>query len=299
MALTTIADKGRFSPQFEQLQQELLKIRELPTAPPILCELCELLARETISAAKLAEVLERDPALTSRLLRMANSAYFALAQPVTEVRSACVVLGFDMVKSLAIGVTALESLGRRVGRSFDLNGFWRHSVGVGACAQRVARRLGLRETGTAFCAGVLHDIGKLVLVTLSPRRYAKLLPAPEGRSFRELEHKEYGGDHQAVGEWLGRRWGFPEPLLAVIRSHHDPPAKQGDVPWASILHVANGLASRHGFPAVPMCERCRDEEIGQRVLRELGISPETLARLADELKTDADRVESFVDSARD
>jgi HD-like signal output (HDOD) protein len=297
--LETIADKGGPSPQFEQLQQDLLGIRDLPTAPPVLCALCELLARETVSAGKLAEVLEKDTALTAKLLRMANSAYFALGQPVTEVRSACVVLGFDMVKSLAIGVTALESLGRRVGRSFDLKGFWRHSVGVGAGAQRIARHLGLRETGTAFCAGILHDLGKLVLVTLSPQRYAKLLPAPGSHSLRELEQREYGGDHQAVGDWLGRRWRFPEPLLAMIGSHHDPSGEQGDIAWASILHVANRLAARHGFPSVPACDRCREEELRPDVLSDLGITQELIIRLGEEIETDAERVESFVDSARD
>jgi HD-like signal output (HDOD) protein len=297
--LEAATNTGNRSPKFDQLQQELLKVRDLPTAPPVLSELWELLARETISASRLAEVLEKDPALTAKLLRMANSAYFALSQPVTEVRSACVVLGFDMVKSLAIGVTALESLGRRIGRDFDLEGFWRHSVGTGACAQRIARHLGMKQTGTAFCAGVLHDLGKLVLVALSPDRYAKLPLGQNAVSLCELERQEYGGDHQDVGEWLGRRWGFPETLLSVIRAHHAPPTVQGEEGhWPAILHVANWLAPRAGFPSVPACERCREEELLTSALQELQITDTLLDRLAEELKMDANRVESFVDSAR-
>jgi HD-like signal output (HDOD) protein len=217
---------------------------------------------------------------------------------VTEVHSACVILGFDMIKSLAIGVTALESLGRRVSRSFDLDGFWRHSVGVGACAQRIARQLGLRETGTAFCAGVLHDLGKLVLVALSPDRYAKLAPERERDSLRNLEDREYGADHQAVGEWLGRRWGFPELLISAIRAHHTPPSRDAHGPWVAICHVANWVAPRHGFPSVPVDGRDTRDELRQTIVAELGITQEQLAKLGEETESDAARVESFVDSAR-
>ena len=234
----------------ENLRRDLLTLRDLPPAPPILVELGAILDSERTSARHVADILARDPALAARILRLANSAYFCLPQPVSDVRAACVVLGFDMIRNLAIGVTTLDALTRRVGRVLEADSFWRHSFAVGIAARLVASRVGGPATGTAFCAGILHDIGKLVLATLVPDRYARVLE-PEGRtSLVEREIRELGASHATVGGWLGEVWRFPTDIREGIERHHDS-AGESPSSWGAVIHIADRLAGAGGYPSPP------------------------------------------------
>ncbi len=239
------------SPGRERLRQELLSLRELPPAPPILVELGSVLDSEMTSAGTVAEILSRDTALSAKILRLANSAYFGLPKPVADVRAACVVLGFDMIRSLAIGVTALDALGRRVEKILDGEAFWRHSLAVATGARLVATRVGASSPGTAFCAGILHDVGKLVLATIVGSRYASVLRAGEleggGEALRARELEELGADHATVGAWLGESWHFPPEVLEGVARHHDAGASEPPSRWGAVVHVADRLAASSGL----------------------------------------------------
>jgi HD-like signal output (HDOD) protein len=240
----------------ERLRRDLLALKDLPPAPPILAELAAVLDSERTSARHVADILARDPAIAARILRLANSAYFCLAQPVSDVRAACVVLGFDMIRNLAIGVTTLDVLTRRVGAILDPEAFWRHSFAVAIAARLVAGRAGASSPGTAFCAGILHDIGKLVLATLAPERYARVLPEPTGAaeapSLAERERAEFGADHARVGEWLGEMWRFPSEIREGLGRHHDSADAARPSVWGAVIQIADRLATVGGHPSPPI-----------------------------------------------
>jgi HD-like signal output (HDOD) protein len=294
------------------LRRDLRGLRELPPAPPILVELWEILDSETSSARTVAETLAKDPALSAKILRFANSAYFGLARPVGDVAAACVVLGFDLIRNLAIGVTTLEALTRRVGAVLDADAFWRHSLATAAGARLVAGRIGLASPGTAFCAGILHDVGKLVLATVAAARYRRILKAPleeapgggdgeaageggpppdPGVVRRRREVEEFGADHATVGEWLGEGWRFPPEILEAVRRHHDCAASDPPSRWGALVRVADDLARGAGHPSPPDRGPGHPEVAPEpEVLRAIGLSEAAYAELAAALPDELERL---------
>jgi len=274
------------------LFRELAQLRDLPPAPRTLGAIWEVLGAESSSASALADVLQRDPALCAKVLRLTNSAYFGLPRPVVEVRAACVVLGFETIRALAVGVTTLDALGRGVGRALDLDAFWRHAVGVATAAQALVRRAGLPDAGSAFCAGILHDVGKLVLATLSPRRFGSLDAAAQG-SWLAAEAAEFGADHAEVGSWLADRWHFPEPIRAAVAAHHQPASAAGA--WGALIRLADGIAHRGGCPGPAGGTPAAADPA---LLAQVPIEPADLGAAEAGFASSLQRVAAFAEAAR-
>jgi putative nucleotidyltransferase with HDIG domain len=262
----------------------------------VVTEIWRVLADEDASARGLSRVVERDPALSAKILRLANSAYFGLPRPVREVRTACVVLGFSTIESLAVGVTALEALSRSVGAAFDLDAFWRHSVATAIAAEKLARRVGIADPGPAFCGGIVHDVGKLVLASIAPPRYRRVVDGPTEDPMHVREEREYGADHAVVGGWLGERWRFPPELCEILRGHHEPDGEAGGR-WAALLGLADGLASAAGWPC-PGSAREVSAPTAATAAAILAVSDDALAAVAAALPEETDRIDSFLAAAR-
>lgn len=273
----------------EALFRELAGLRDLPPAPRTLDDVWKVLGQESSSLSALADVLQRDAALTAKVLRLANSAYYGLPRPVSEVRTACIVLGFDTIRALAVGVSVLDALSRSVGAVLDLGVFWRHSVGVATAAQALARRTHL-DVGTAFCAGVLHDVGKLVLATLAPDGWKRVHQAG---GTGNVEVAEFGASHAEVGAWLGSRWHFPTELIDAIRQHHDPTSAIGK--WGALVRLADGIAHRGGCPSPgPGAPAAADPVL----LARLPIDVDDFAAVESGFAFALERVEAFAELAR-
>ena len=273
----------------DALFRDLARLKELPPAPQTLGAIWNALGQGGSSATSVADVLQRDPALSAKVLRLANSAYFGLPRPASEVRTACVLLGFDTIRAMAVGVAALDTLSAKVGRGLNLEAFWRHSLGVATAAQSLARHAGV-DAGTAFCAGILHDVGKLVLATMSPSRYADLDSlAPVDRAAEVLA---FGADHAEAGSWLGTRWHLPDEIVTAIRTHHLPAAQMGR--WGALIHVADRIA--HGAPASPGSAPPEPPE--DEILALLPVDAATLHAVEAGFLASLERVDTFADAAR-
>ena len=278
----------------ESLQRELLQLKDLPTIPRVVQEIWQVLESETSSARNLGEVVERDPGLSAKVLRLANSAYFGLSTPVGEVHSACVVLGFETIKSLAIGVSAVGSLTKTVGSKVDLDAFWRHSVGVGTAGQSLARRIGISGNGSAFCGGILHDVGKLFLATLSPAKYGSMVFENDTESVQEAEERTFGANHLVVGGWIAEHWGFPAEICSAIRHHREPWNAEGDQSWGALMFLADWIARSNGCPSAPGPVRESSEGADSRALEILSVQEGVCTDVATRFAAELDRVESFV-----
>ena len=284
-------DESGLETKRDALFRDLAALRNLPPAPRTLDDVWRVLGEESSSASALADVLQRDPALTAKVLRLANSAYYGLPRPVSEVRAACVVLGFDTIRALAVGVTVLDSLSRSVSETLDLDAFWRHSVGVATAAQALARRAGM-DAGAAFCAGVLHDIGKLILVTVAPARWQRSATGASASS-EAAEISEFGASHAEVGAWLGARWHFPVELLEAIREHHGPAPAVGR--WGALVRLADGIAYRGGCPSPgPGAPAAADSAL----LSRLPIDVEAFTAVENGFALSLERVQAFTEAAR-
>jgi putative nucleotidyltransferase with HDIG domain len=233
------------------LEQIVANVRDLPTLPLIVTELISTFGQADVSTGELAAKVSKDQALTAKTLRLANSSFYGLQCKVRTIEQAIAVLGFDSVRAL---VTSAGIIGNfpSGGGTFDFTAFWRHAVGSALCAKSLAKLAGCNQE-FAFVSGLLHDIGRLVLVTGFPDQYADVV-AHRGANDSDMidaERAVLGLDHAVVGRALAQHWKFPELIQRAIANHHAPMAADlGDIP--SVVHVANAIV--HALDLTGQCD---------------------------------------------
>lgn len=222
------------------VMQVVRRIRDLPPLPSVVLDLISSFEREDIDVAVLAEKMSRDQALSAKLLRLANSSFYGLASKVATVHQAIVVIGFNTARALAVAGSVIDSFAEG-GGDVDVAAFWRHSIAAALCARALARHAGL-PLDDAFIAGLLHDVGRLVLATGFPTQYAQVLAycASEGSTLSDGELRVLSIDHQSVGQLLGEAWKFPPAIQGAISRHHGPAAVElGGL--AGLIHAADAV----------------------------------------------------------
>lgn len=218
------------------------ELDDLPSLPAVVMELLGSIEQEDVDIAVLARKVSHDQALTAKTLRLANSSAYGLAMKVTTIQQAITFLGFQTTRNLITAAALTGCFPNRHCTGFDDTAFWRHSVASAVCARMLARHLRVNQD-IAFTAGLLHDIGRLVLVTLHPQRYADVI-AERRRTdglMLEVEREVIGVDHVMAGEALARHWNFSETMRLAIAYHHAPETPGAGL-LASIVHVANSVA---------------------------------------------------------
>jgi len=201
-------------------------IQELPTIPETLSRILSLLEDPNSGARDLAEVIRCDAPLAAKILRLANSPLYRKQRTIGTIQECVSVLGYRTVRQVALCVSVISTLGQECearGASVDYRDLWRHGVAVAAVAQALARQAGNCDPEIAFTAGLLHDLGKLVLGLEFPSTYGELvaLRCREGRHLVEVERRELGFDHARAGEELASAWSFPVELVEPIGAHHE------------------------------------------------------------------------------
>jgi putative nucleotidyltransferase with HDIG domain len=209
--------------------------------PSVVVQLVRTFDQEDVGIAELGAQVSKDQALAAKTLRLANSSFYGLQSRVRTIDQAITVLGFDTVRSLVTAAGIVGQFGAAAAGPFDFTLFWRHAVGTAVCAKSLARLVG-RSPEYAFVSGLLHDIGRLVLVTRFPQEYAAALEFERANNC-DLVHAErtvLGLDHAVVGRALAQHWKFPELIQRSIGNHHAPMRDDlGDIP--SVVHVANAV----------------------------------------------------------
>ncbi|QGZ39641.1 putative nucleotidyltransferase with HDIG domain [Pseudoduganella flava] len=215
---------------------------DLPSLPAVVMELLNSIDAEEVDIAVLARKVSLDQALTAKTLRLANSPLYGLRVKVTTIQQAITFLGFQTTRNLitAAALTGCFPEGRCPG--FSHQAFWRHSIATAACAKALARHLRFNED-YAFTAGLLHDIGRLVLVSSFPDRYARVAAwrAAHDTVWLDAERAMLGIDHVDAGVALAEHWHFSDTMRLAIGHHHSP-----EVPGAgflaTVIHVADAIA---------------------------------------------------------
>lgn len=229
------------------LDEVLADIRLLPSLPAIISELVHTLDNDLANIDQLAEGIAKDQSLSARALRVANSPFYGIQHKVASIHDAIVILGFRAVGSLVTAASITGYFSPRPGEEFDLARFWRHGIGTALCARALAHETRL-DAEAAFTAGLLHDIGVLVLFTTRPRHYRQVLDWREQHDCEtvEAERAVLGFDHAQVGEALAQRWLFPEEITRAVARHHAPAGDDDDADTAAsltdVVHVANVIA---------------------------------------------------------
>jgi HD-like signal output (HDOD) protein/signal transduction histidine kinase len=198
--------------------------KSLPTLPHILLQLIDICNREEKGIRDLTKVINQDPSISERVLRLVNSAYYSLKQKITSIEQALLLLGMDAVKNIAISSSVHQVFHRPRGKSaFNLKLFWWHSLSCGVIARRLAFREEYPNPDEAFLCGLMHDIGKIVLWVNFEEEYESILKSSGYRSEDMLRaEKALGLTHAEAGAWLIRRWDLRSFMPDAVLYHHDP-----------------------------------------------------------------------------
>lgn len=221
-------------------------MESLPSRTAVIQELLGELMSPDCTVKTVSAIVRRDIGLTTRVMRVVNSAYFGLPTAVADPAKAVSLLGLDAIRSLVLSLQLFSTFSAAGQSGLSLDELWEHSSSVGACARKLARSvsLGPVDVGHALLAGLLHDTGKLVLAEQFPEQYSELIARndADGVESWQLEAEAFGVDHGVVGGYLAGLWGFPHPVVEALLYHHCPSEgyTRGADPLA-LIHMANAL----------------------------------------------------------
>ncbi len=286
VAKTDAASKSR------DLQTIVARISEISTLPDVALKVMEVAQDPSTGAADLTRVVEGDPALGARVLRLVNSAAYGVRTTIRNLHQAISYLGFSQVRNLALtaSVSDIFKSDEQIG-TYRRHGLWRHLVSVGVCARMIAQRQGMSNFEDAFLAGLLHDIG---IILEDQQAHAPFRVVMESlrtdATLVEVEREVLGFDHCVLGEMLAESWRFPVVTRAAIRYHHASARCTGEArAVVQTVEVANVLCTLKGYSSVgvkllrPPLDACQA----------LGLSKEDLLVLATDLDAELKRNDSL------
>lgn len=256
------------------------QLQRLPAHRASALRVLRLVDDSDASAADLGSAIATDPSMTARLLKMANSAAMGRQVPVSTVAEAVTVLGFSVVRSLAVSWAA--GLFDRGPRSLP-EGYWRHSIVVASGALRLGEALGV-PSGAAYSAGLLHDLGQPLLLRFDPGRYRRLLndDTADTAEHAERERSAYGHDHAAVGALVLRSWALPDELVDAVANHHRSMTPQ-DPPLRRAVALAELVAQHARSAATPEPDQLEALDLH---LARAGLPKVSAAELLAEIRSD-------------
>lgn len=225
----------------EQVKNLIAKIDDLPTLPNVITKIMEILENPKSTARDIDNVIKTDQTLTAKTLKMVNSAYYGFPRRITTVTDAVVILGFNTVKSLALSATVCKMfLGGN--KDFDREALWEHSIAVAFASRIIAKRVKFADEESAFVAGLLHDIAKIVEDQYFHEEFMNAVRKSRENeiSLLDAERDEVGMDHTLIGRRIADKWNLPLNITKVIGYHHQPEfAGAEDQEITSIVHVAD------------------------------------------------------------
>lgn len=231
-----------------ELDDYINRVRHLPPAPKLLPPLLALLRQTDIDVSRVIQLIVHDPALTANVLRLSNSAAFNRGEAVENLGDALARLGFETVYRLVVTVCGSKMLSpRQAGYGLDPGELWQHSVTAAVAAQIVARECH-EDDNLAFTAGLLHDLGKLVISQALEGRYVQVTEQVEqhGRSLLDAEKAVLGVQHAEIGGRLLHRWNFPPALVQAVTWHHQPAEAGAFQRLAACTYTGNLIANLIG-----------------------------------------------------
>ncbi len=235
------------------MKAKILSAGDLPTLPAIALEVGRLAQNPLTGMSDLVRIIRTDPPLTAKILRVANSAFYGMSRRIESLNMALVVLGMREISNLVTCIAVLRALPLQTKDGFDRESFWEHSAGTGEIARVITAKLHLRLHGVEFTAGLLHNVGQIVLLQHFPKpfleaiRKSKAEKVPAIQTEREL----IGVDHTEIGAWLAESWSLPPAIVESIRFHHEPQLAPENRSLTSVVHLAGLFADALLAPMPP------------------------------------------------
>lgn len=200
------------------------KVKRLPTLPAVANKVTRLIKDPTCTAIKVSEVIDKDQSLTTRVLRLVNSAFYSLYTEVTNVRHAVALLGFKTISQMVISISVFDVFKGGQGKEFNREGFWKHSIGCAVVSQMIAQRAHYPKADDCFTAGLMHDIGKVVLDQYLHEEMTKVIQLIQEKEiyFADAEKEIMELNHADIGGQVMKNWNIPLPITVAVKHHHQP-----------------------------------------------------------------------------
>lgn len=263
-------------------------IEKMPPLSPVVHKIIIVANDVTSSAQHLTDVIQLDPVLTAKVIRMVNSAYFGLPQEIKSLKQAVVMLGINTIKNVALSSALMGKIALTKG-VLDPEEFWKHSIGVAVASKLIAQRLGVDKKllEEFFIAGLIHDIGKVLMNNFFPDEMQQIIETSQSKGglIIDIEKNVLGLTHEEIGIAIGKKWNFEKNLLYAVGRHHLPVAKGDSAIYSMVVHVADTFAKalKVGFSGNYVIDTI-DETIWEILNINQEIVVEALSPLGDEIQ---------------
>ncbi len=290
------------SPDARRIRRITESLIGLPTLPTVVAKMIELVDNPRTSASSLARLISTDQALTARILKLANSAYYGYSREISTVNMAIVVLGFNTVKDMGLSLSVFDVFKTgKYNSLFDLTRFWEHSIACGIASRMLARTYRSRYSGEAFVAGLLHDIGKVILNQYFQEDFIKIIETQRnGITLEEAESGIIGTNHTEIGSWLAEKWNLPAIISDTLLYHHEPWSSPKEKLFISTVCLADHICHLCGFGHSGRLQPSEPDKRLWDIFQEENVPLEAadLPNLQTEFLLEFDKSEAFISSLR-
>lgn len=267
------------------------RVNNVPSLPEVVTQVVRLINDPRSNADQVHDIMVKDQAMAAKILRMVNSVYYGLPDPVHSLEQAIVILGFKTIRSIAMSIAVLN-LFQQQDANFNMKSFWTHSAVMAQISRLLAGKAHMPDPEMAFIAGLLKDIGMLIFVQYAPEETKKIVAV--AREFRydvqRASHKVVATDHAEVGAWLCEQWELPEALADSIRNQRDL-SKAADPKMVSVMMFGEYLC---GLKKIRFAGQCEEPEIEAAVWSHLGIDKTSLVEVLSVINDEVDNAKTLL-----
>jgi putative nucleotidyltransferase with HDIG domain len=242
------SDNRRETMDEQQFFTKLDRIKDIPTLPTIVFELNKLLRDPDTSIKTVCDTIEKDQAITLKILKLVNSAFYGFKSKISDLRNAVALLGYNAVRNAIVSLSVINSFPKHVTlMDFDITLFWKHSLAVAVTSKNIAQLSKKESPDNCFVGGLLHDTGKVILAQYFPELFEAVWSTlqKEQISFYEAERKTLSIDHTKVGAHLADKWQLPEGLVDAIRWHHEFQPELKSANFVRNIYLANFIVNAY------------------------------------------------------
>jgi putative nucleotidyltransferase with HDIG domain len=245
---TAASDHRRDTMDEEEVLKKLDRIKDIPTLPTIVFELNKLLRDPDTSLKTVCDTIEKDQAITLKILKLVNSAFYGFKSKISDLRNAIALLGYNAVRNAIVSISVINSFPKRVTMmDFDISLFWKHSLAVAVTSKNIAQLSQKESPDNCFVGGLLHDTGKVILAQYFPKLFEAIWSTLQNEqiSFYESEQKTLPVDHTKVGAHLATKWQLPQGLVDAIRWHHEFQPEIKSANFVRNIYLANFIVNAY------------------------------------------------------
>ncbi len=279
----------------------LEKLNDIPTLPMVATKVTELINDPNSSSSDIASVLKKDQVLTAKVLKLINSPYYGIPGEVTDVQRALAYLGFNTLAQLVLSVSIISMFQNSGETKFSLYEFWKHALASAVAAEIIAKKIKYPRPEECFTCGLLHDIGKVVLLQIAPSEFMNVVKLAEQQkvSFTDAERKLEIPPHGYLGEYIANKWQLPMVIRVSIRYHHFDVQDMDTIlesmkPVVQIVSLANQLVVKEN---IGYSGDASGGLVTDQLLTPLGLTAADLPPLIEKIKMEVENVGPFLRSA--